>query len=73
MSEIASKGQTLDDIFYEESAILTFLTFMINKFESSKFQNCLSKTEILWSYFKITKNKSESQQSTSQMNESEQK
>ncbi len=55
------------------SAILTFLTFMIGKFESSKFQNCLSKTKFLGSYFEITNSKSESQQSALQMNETEQK
>ncbi len=41
-------------------------------FESSKFQNCPSETEILQLYFEITNCKSESQQSTLQMNESEQ-
>jgi len=43
---------------------------MIGKFESSKFQNCLHKTEIQQSYYEITNSKSESQQRTSQMNES---
>ncbi len=42
-------------------------------FESSKVQNCPSETEILQSYFEIPNCESESQQSTSQMNESEQK
>jgi hypothetical protein len=41
-------------------------------FEGSKFQNCPSETEILHSYFEIPNCESESQQSTSQMNESEQ-
>ncbi len=50
---------------------MTFLTFTIGKFKSSKFQNCPSETEILQSYFKITNNKTESQLSTSQVNESE--
>ena len=52
---------------------IDFLTFLIDKFESSKFWNCLSETEILQSYFKITNSKSESQQSILQMNEREQK
>jgi len=50
---------------------LIFLTFTIGKFESSKFQNCPSKTEILQLYFEITNSESKSPQSTSQMNESE--
>ncbi len=50
---------------------MTFLTFTIGKFKSSKFQNCRSETEILQSDFEITNSESESQQSTSQMNESE--
>jgi hypothetical protein len=52
---------------------MTFLTFTIGKFESSKFWNCLSKTKILQSYLEIANSESESQQSTLQMNESEQK
>jgi len=37
---------------------------MIGKYETSKFRNCLSETEILQSYFEITKSENESQQST---------
>ena len=47
--------------FLYKSAILNFLTFTVDKFESSKFQNCLRKTEILRSYFEITNSKSKSQ------------
>jgi hypothetical protein len=46
---------------------------MISKFESSKFQNCPSKTEILQLYFKIANSESESQQIKLQLNEREQK
>ncbi len=35
---------------------------MIGKFESSKFWNCPSKTEILLSYFEISNRESKSQQ-----------
>jgi hypothetical protein len=42
---------------FSVSAILTFLTFTIGKFENSKFQNCLSEPEILQSYFLITNSK----------------
>jgi hypothetical protein len=45
----------------------------VQKFKSSKFQNCLSETKILQSYFKIVNIESKSQQSTSQMNEREQR
>jgi hypothetical protein len=52
------------------SAILTFLTFTIAKFESSKFQISPKVTEILRTTFEITDNESESQHSASQLNES---
>ncbi len=49
------------------TAILTFLTFTIAKFETSKFQICLNETEILQSSFETTKSKTESQESTLQL------
>jgi len=42
---------------------MTFLTFAIAKFETSKFWICFNKTEILQSTFESTESKTESQQS----------
>ncbi len=44
--------------------ILTFWTFTIAKFKSSKFWICMNETEILESSFESTKSETESQQSS---------
>ncbi len=46
--------------------MLTFLSFAIAKFETSKFQICLKETKILQSSFESTESETESQQSTLQ-------
>jgi len=48
---------------------LTFLTFAIAKCETLKLQICSNETEILQSSFESTESETESQQSTSQLNE----
>jgi hypothetical protein len=52
------------------TAILTFWTLAIAKFETSKFQICMIETEILELSFESTESETESQQSTSKLHHS---
>ncbi len=55
---------------YLVTAILTFWTFAIAKFETSKFLICINETNILESSFKSTESETKSQQSTSKLHKS---
>ncbi len=58
------------DILWLGNYDIDFFNFHHRKFETSKFWICLNETEILQSSFKGIESDTESQQSTSQLNES---